>query len=329
MNNEKTIVIYCSGGSGVNIGHLIETQARLKLEKGDSTKFAKIVVHYIDTSESNTKFKGIENNVYLYDNVDGSGSDRTKNKDSIADSIRDILIKHPPGDLSIVINSTGGGSGSVIGPMIASQLLSENKLVICMATQTYGSLKQLRNTVSVLSSYETIAAKRKKVLPILLCDNNEEGETNVNNTFCNSVEMLSILFSGEIERMDTADLEHWINFNKVTDNDIGAVLLDIAYDANSIPKDHTVCAVATLTNGPDSKSDFPRMVEYQTVGFIRTANSEEFKDKSLHFALIDGPIQQAFEARDKELKEADRVTSSRKSRRSIASTDSDDNGMTY
>jgi len=326
---EKTIVVYACGGTGIGIGHLIETQARLNLSKGDSTKFAKTVVHYIDTSESNVKFKGIESNVYLYDKIDGSGSDRTKNKDPIADSIRDILIKHPPGDLNIVINSTGGGSGSVIGPMIASQLLSENQLVICMATQSYGSLKQLRNTVSVLASYETIATKRKKVLPILLCDNNEEGETNVNNTICNAVEMLSILFSGEIERMDSADLEHWINFNKVTDNAVGAVLLDIAYDASTIPKEHVVCSVATLSNGPDSKTDFPRMVEYQAVGFIRTANSDEFKNKALHFALIDGPIQMAFESRDRELKEADRLSASRKTRKSIASGDSDESGITY
>lgn len=326
---EKTIVVYAAGGTGIGIGHLIETQARMNLSKDDSTKFAKTVVHYIDTSESNVKFKGIASNVYLYDNIDGSGSDRTKNKDSISDSIRDILIKHPPGDLNIVINSTGGGSGSVIGPLIASQLLSDNQLVICMATQSYSSLKQLRNTVSVLSSYESIAAKRKKVLPILLCDNNIEGENNVNSTFCNAVNMLSILFSGEIERMDSADLEHWINFNKVTDNPVGAVLLDIAYDAGSIQKDHTVCSVATLSNGPDSKTDFPRMVEYQTVGFIRIANNEEFKNKAMHFALIDGPIQLAFETRDRELKEADRLTASRKTRKSIASSDSDDSGITY
>lgn len=327
--SEKLISVYAVGGCGVNVGSMIEKQAQMNLSKSDNTKFAKIVVHYIDTSESNIKFRGIGDNVYLYDGVDGSGSDRTKNKDSIADSIRDILIKHPPGDLSIVINSTAGGSGSVIGPMIASQLLSEDKLVICMAAQTTGSLKQLRNTVNVLATYETIAVKRKKVLPLLLCNNSEEGESNVNATFCYSVELLSILFSGEIERMDSADLEHWINFNKVTDNAIGAVLLDITHDSKGIKKEHVVCSVATLSNGNDPKTDFPHMVEYQTVGFIKASNGEEFNGKALHFALIDGPIQQAHETRSKELADADRLTSSRKSRKSIADNAGDDLGMVF
>lgn len=326
---EKTIVVYACGGTGVNIGNMIEQQVALKTGVEDKTKFAKVIVNYIDTSEANIKYKSISSNIYLYNDVDGSGSDRRKNNIEIADSVRDILIKHPPGDLSIVINSTAGGSGSVIGPLIASHLLGQDKLVIAMATQSTSTLKHLANTVDVLTGYESIASRRKKVLPLLLCSNQAESESNVNATICNAVEMLAILFSGNIERLDSADLDHWINFDKVTGLDVGAVLLDIAYDPSVFSKDHVVCSVATLANNPDSKTDFPQLVEYQTVGFINNTSNDDIKNKALHFALIDGPIQQAHDARAKELAEAKRLVSSRKTRKSIANNDADDTGMVY
>lgn len=321
MTKQKTIAVYAAGGCGVNIGSIIEEQIKRKQASGDNTVFADIVIHYIDTSEANTKFRNLNENIYLFEGVDGSGSVRTRNKDVISDSVPDIIIKHPPGDLNIVINSTGGGSGSVIGPMIASHLLASDKLVICMATQTTGTIKQLTNTVSVLATYESIAKGRKKVLPLLLCDNSEESETNVNNTISNAVQMLAILFSGKLERLDSADLEHWINYNKVTTNPIGAVLLDIAYDASNFPRDFVVCSVATLVNNPDTATAFPRIVEYQAIGLINSSSENEFASKALHFALIDGPIQQAFETREKELEEATNITASRKARKSIADND--------
>lgn len=326
---DKKVVVYACGGFGINIGHMVEAQAKLKVGKGDDTKFAEIVVHYIDTSESNTKFRQIDKNVYLYDHLDGSGSDRTKNKDSISDSILDILIKHPPGDLNIVVNSTSGGSGSVIGPMLMGQLLETGKLAIAMATQSAATLKQLKNTVSVLATYESIASRKKKVLPLLLCDNEQDGENNVNATVTNAVVMLSILFSGHIERMDSADLEHWVNFDRVTSHGTGAVLFDIIYNAGVIPKNSVVCSVASLANGPETKTQFPQLVEYQTVGFISGNDTEEFKHQALHFVLIDGPVQQAYEERKKQLQEAEQVVSSRKTRKPFVSEAADDGGMVY
>lgn len=327
MTQEKTIVVYACGGAGINIGRSIEDNTLMKVSANETTKFSKIVVNYIDTSEANTKFRSVDKNVYLFDGIDGSGSDRSKNKDSISDSIKDILIKHPPGNLNIVINSTAGGSGSVIGPLLISQLLADSELVIAMAAQTTSTLKQLRNTVSVLSSYENIALRRKKVLPLFLCNNTVESESNVNKNICSTVEILSILFSGQLERLDSADLDHWINFNKVTSNPVGVVQLDLSNDASSIAKDHTVCSVATLTNGPEVNSDFPVMVEYQTIGFIKNSESEEGR-KALHLALIDGPIQEEYEKRNKELAEAERMFSSRKTRKNISS-DCDDDGINY
>lgn len=329
MTKKNIITIYACGGLGINIGHLIEAQSKLKNEDGDLTCFAEVEVVYIDTSESNTKFKNIDKNVYLYEGIDGSGSDRTKNKDTISDSIRDILVKHPPGDLSIILNSTAGGSGSVIGPMLASQLLTEDKLVICLTAQTTSTIKQLRNTVSVLSSYESISLKRKKVLPVLLCDNTAEGENNVDSIFCNTVNMLAILFSGNVERTDSADLDHWINFNKVTSHPVGAVYLDIGYDSSSIGKENVVCSVATLTNSTSSNTTFNRLIEYQTIGFINSGNGDMFANKALHFSLIDGPIQAAYEERSKELNDAERLSSSRKARKSIASNNAGDDGISF
>lgn len=330
MAKEKTLVVYCAGGAGTNIGKLIEEQTKLKLNNNDKTPFAKVIVNYIDTSESNVRHVDSEN-IYLFEGIDGSGSERTRNKDTINDSIPDIILKMPPGDLNIIINSSAGGSGSVIGPMIASHLLKKDELVICMTTVSSNTLKHLKNTVNVLSTYETIARTRNKVLPLLLCNNGIESETNVNATICNAVQMLSILFSGKLDRLDSADLEHWINYNKVTSHDVGAVLLDISFGEMKIDKSHDeVCAVATIANSAETNTKFTaRLVEYQTVGILPGYDNDQFKDHCLHFALIDGPIQTAYENHMNGLKEAEQIASSRKRRVSIETSDADNDGMVF
>ncbi len=313
----KTLVVYACGGMGVNVGKLIEDQVKAKTAEGDNTKYANIVVNYIDTSEANTAFRGVKENLYLFEGMDGSGSMREKNIEVIAQSARDILLKHPPGDINMVIHSAGGGSGSTIGPMLASRLLADKKLVFCCTSQVGGMVTHLENTVDVLNNYEDIPKARRRFLPMLLCNNSVESESNVNNTIANAVQMLAILFSGSIERLDTADLDHWVNIDKITDHQPSVVLFDIVSDLKSIPKDSNVHSVISLVDNIDTKFEFGRAIEYQKVGIMSGGDNDEFKGKAIHFVLIDGPVQAAYAARKLELDEALRELAARKPRKTI------------
>jgi hypothetical protein len=320
----KITVLAC-GGLGINIGQKIETEAN-----GDNVgneKYADLGVFYADTSEANLKKFGIQanaDNVYLFDGIDGSGSLRAKNAASITDAVRDILIRVPKSDLYIVLNSMGGGSGSVIGPSLVSELLGRGDNVVVMTTQVSDVVKRLENTVRTFETYESIAKKRQRVLPIMLCDNGEEPESVVNKTFTMGARMLSILYSGENDRLDSADLDHWINYNKVTSHPVGAVLLDICFGKNFETK-HQVCSVATLAENPDVDTRFNHMVEYQAVGFMMEGVEKDMEP--VHFVLVDGPIQAAYHSKHAMWSEARKRAESVKTRVDISSDAAQDNGL--
>ena len=323
----KKIVVFACGGTGVNIGNMLERQ-----DTTADAKAAAIEVCYIDTSEANVRDYDIKpEQMYIFEGIDGSGSDRTKNSDAISDASKDVLQNFSTGDLHIVIHSMGGGSGSVIGPALASQLLAEGKQVIVMAVQTTAMIKHLKNTVAVFKTFEAIAKKRKRVLPILLVSNDHESESNVDRTVTGAISMLSLLFSGNVNRLDSADLEHWLNFNKVTSFAHGTALLDITTEAKEMHKGDSICAVATIAQNPNVATQYSSDIEYQTVGYISTLESEEFAKKALHFVLIDGPIKRAFDACDLREKEAEKAITSRKSRAviEVADDEADDNGLVY
>lgn len=323
----KKLCVYACGGTGINVGLQIERIVAGDMKSEDINTFADVVVYFIDTSESNIRTRKSTDNVYLYTDLDGSGSKRAKNASVISGLVRDVLVKYPPGDINVVINSMGGGSGSVIGPQIASELLHNDQLVVCMATQVVDNTIHLANTVKTFETYESIAQKREKVLPLVLCNNGEESEENVNRTFTNAVQMLSILFSGNNERQDTADLDHWINFEKVINYPTGAVLLDIVHDRNTIDDTHVICSVATITDSKAADTKFPKLVEYQTVGYINGGQREGDAVKVIHFALIDGPIQAAYKLRVAELADMEKILAARPKRKSIAVDTTDDSGM--
>ena len=316
MENNSTITVYACGGTGVNIGRIIEEQCNRDRAQDDDTPFANVEVYYIDTSDSNTK-RIKTDNVYLFDGIDGSGSDRKRNKDIIENYVPDILQNMPPKDLSVVIHSTSGGSGSVIGPMLTSRLLKEKKATITAAVLTSETAIHLKNTVMVLGSFEGMGKARNRVLPVMLCNNSENGEANVNATISNAVQVLAILYSGKLDRLDSADLDNWINFNNVTSHEVGAVLLDITNKEIKLQKNEEVCSVVTIVNDSSTNANFQSVVEYQKVGII-SSNNQQFKDQALHFVLIDGAIQEAYKNHMTTLEEMNKQISSRPRRVSIA-----------
>lgn len=322
----KKIVVYCCGGTGVNIGKLIEKEVNGRLHAEDHTPSADIQIVNIDTSDSDLRTHKGKDNTYLFKGMDGSGSDRTMNKDEIEQAIPEILNRFRPGDLSIVINSCGGGSGSVIGPLLLVQLLAEAHPTIAIGIENTDTVTRLRNTVKVLNSYEGIAQSNERVIPTYLCDGSTESEANINSDIVLAVESLSILFSGEIDRLDSADLRNWINYNNVTKGAIGAMKLMIFTDPKVISDDMTICSVVTLANSPDVKVKFPRTMEYHPVGILE--NAKTFQG-ALHFALVDGPIQETHAKRKAELADAERQVAARKPRQSIANVKNGGNGIDF
>lgn len=313
----KKIVVYCCGGTGVNIGKEIAKINQVRMHAGEYMPAAEVEVVNIDTSESDLRRMTNRDNTYLFRGMDGSGSERKMNAPEIEASIPEIINKFRPGDWNIVLNSCGGGSGSVIGPYLIEALLAEEKQTIAIGVVNADTVTRLRNSVRVLRSYEGVAVAAGRVLPVMLHHGDKESENNINSKIVADIKTLSILFSGEIDRLDSADLKNWLNFNNITAGEVGAVALKIITDPASVTDDMHVCSVVSLANSVNAKVKFPRAMEYHPVGIL---DEGEESQRVLHFALIDGEIQAEHDLRDSQLTDMERQVSARRPRVSIAST---------
>lgn len=228
--------VYACGGAGVNIGkNILPASAN---------------VIFVDTSKSN--LKDVKNdNIFLLEEMDGAGKERAFTYENFKDIAGNVLIKHNPSDeLNIVITSLSGGSGSVIGPMLARELATMNKNVITIAFISTSSAKEIDNSIKTLMTFKSLAAKSKKAMALMVLDN-RIGRSQVDKKIIQTVNLFSLIIDkSRTEEFDMADLKNFINFDKVTQNAPCASVIDIAEkkDKQDRKGEHTVATIHVTSN---------------------------------------------------------------------------------
>ena len=150
------VTVYCAGGAGLNVGQYFE-----KHRGNNEPAFAEINIVYIDTSRSNLRANISADNCYMLKGMDGSGKMRSENHEEIAVHIRAILQQFKPADLNIVLSSAAGGSGSVIAPLLTSELLKSEVPTVVISIGSADTKTDIENTLDTIKSYEAIARMRK------------------------------------------------------------------------------------------------------------------------------------------------------------------------
>lgn len=284
------IQLYACGGAGVNIGKTFEA-----LRGSQEIGCALMEIVYIDTSRANISQEIPEKHCYLLKGVDGSGKIRRENYQAIADHTREILQMFEPTDLSIVVSSGSGGSGSVIAPSIVSELLERGEQVIVMVIGSTDTKLDMDNTLKTLKSYDAIVKKTGKPVVMVYLENNSKTSPRavVDNSIKRVISSLSFLYSRENDELDSRDLHNWINFHIPTAYEPQVAILGI-YE-NEIPEEArtSVISVATLANhGADTFLGFHP--DYQCVGFKPEGVTEDLKAiTQLHFTTSTNVAAQA------------------------------------
>jgi hypothetical protein len=288
------IMIYAAGGTGINIGSHFQKHTGQQ-EPG----FAEIDVCYLDTSKSNLLKGCTEENTFIFDGADGSGKVKGTNYGPIKDRMAEVLNKFKPKKMNIILHSTSGGSGSVIGLVLINEMIARNELFIVISVGSTNSEKELSNTLGTLQSYDNIGSQNEHSVPVAYFENSKEtprGHVDIN--IHRLIVSLSALFSGQNNAMDSSDLKHWIQYEKVTNHPAGMVSLEVFNGVIQPPKDTYVVSVATLTlkaEGFDPDiNNIP--VGYQTVGYVPEDLTKIITIKSpVHYCLMFGPINQTVE----------------------------------
>lgn len=325
MKNNGTITIYACGGAGLNIGSYFE-----KYRGTPSAGFAEVNVVYIDTSKSNLNEVHSPDYTYTFEGMDGSGKIRRENAAAISESVMDIIHKFKPGNLSIVLSSLSGGTGSVIAPSIVSELLARNENVIVCAVSSNDSRIEIENNIKTLKSYESVAKLRKSPVVMLYRENSTSTpRKETDDKIRKEIVMLAALFSGQNNELDTSDLHNWLYYNRVSSFDPKLSLLEFYNDTINDVKHGTVVTVASIAN-KDESTTCGMLVEYQCVGFVDDKNKAAVNiGNRLHFAVLDGVVMEIFKSLSDSAAQLDEAKNARISRGSILSKDdnAENNGL--
>lgn len=282
--NRKRVRLYALGGAGINVG-----SSFVKYEKKGSEGFAKIETVFVDTSKSNISSSIPVENIYLVDNLDGSGKIRASNYEALLECSKEILHKHRPGDVNVVLHSTGGGTGSTIGPIIVSELLARGENVIVIMTGSTSSRIETENTLKTLKSYEVISNKRQ--IPVIAAyreNTQDKPRGMVDSEVQTLIVFIAAIFSGQNRELDMSDLRNFLQYNKVTSYAPKLSLFEVFTRNIILTKGQTLVSLATLID-EKSSSDVDVHPEYQAVGFISQNTKEAMTvDVPIHACVISG-----------------------------------------
>jgi predicted aconitase with swiveling domain len=258
------IVFYGAGGCGINnVGYFNESK--------DNPAYADIEVVYIDASHSNLREDFKDESVFILPDVDGSGKIRRENHREITKVIKQVLLQHEPGDFNVVVFSASGGSGSVIGPLIMSELLERGLSAVCMVVGSDESIITANNTLNTLKSLEAIAQRVKAPVVMYYEHNDRQRKRHeIDQQIQLAMSTLAVLANRTNREIDTKDISNWLYFNKTTTMTPQLAILDINTDAEEAIKIKNPISIASIY----AHEDIPLLTsipEYHAAGYLRTA----------------------------------------------------------
>lgn len=304
------VVVYAAGGAAVNIcKELYRPHDDVLKDEG----FAELQVVFIDTSRSNFPKDLPDSAYYLVQGtgdavVDGSGKVRDTNYKAASLAVPDILHGFRPGDLSIVVHSSSGGSGSVCGPLLAAELLAQGKAVIVLQVGSTTCEQEIKNTINTLLSYQGIVTKRNLPVVSLYLENSKQTPSDQNDVAIRYVILLlAAIWSGENLGLDSKDLDNFLNYQRVSKYTpaFTGLKLYTGDEAPVIEKGQAVSSVVSLIReGEDS--DPGLLVGYHSYGILSQAASEAIKRPSpIHLHTVQGFFTDVVVRLQEKLKEAE------------------------
>lgn len=277
--------IFACGGAATNIARAFEPH-----RGATRAGFASIDAVYIDTSRSNLNNEIPRDAVYLIDGLDGSGKVRRENANEIANHSANILNTHGPVDLNIVLSSLAGGSGSVIAPTIAGELLAMGQNVIIIGVGGTDAALDIENTMKTLKSYESLAQLHETPIIMSYFENsNENPRRKIDAAVVDMIMMLAILFSRENKELDSRDLYNFLRFtNVVSGAHPQLAALSLIEGTNTIPQIGNIFSVATLAT-EETGTALSETPDYQAVGYMPAeAAVKALQQAPIHFVTSDG-----------------------------------------
>jgi hypothetical protein len=240
---KKEVTIYFVGGCGLNLAEHTEAS-----QLGEFTGFAKPNIVYYDSSNSNLPEKN-PGKVSIRHETDGFGKSRAEAFAVLkSGAAQNLLKENPPAELSVVVFSLSGGTGSVMGPLIIDSLLQMGKPVVAIGILAAECERTTKNTIDTIKTLAAISKKNNKPVVMSFHDNFGPGSTleSVNLNVSQEIRALLLLGSGQNLGLDSTDIAKFLQYNfNATNHPAGLVDLLINF-GNSVEVDTAITTISLL-----------------------------------------------------------------------------------
>lgn len=311
--------VYGCGGAGLNI-------AAKFINRPEQPGYATVHPVFIDTSRSNLKDNVNKDDVYILDNVDGSGKIRKENASEIQNVVKNVLLELRPMDFNVVVFSASGGSGSVFGPLMMGELLSRGLPVVGVVVGSDESALTCQNTMNTLKSLEGISRREGKPA-VIYYDHNTRGSRrgDIDDSMIAAIGALSVLCSRQNEEMDSQDIVNWLEYHKSSPVRPQLSTLHILENEDKIAAVRNPISIASLYRSADDDT-IKAVPDYNTHGFTGSASAVG----PLHFIINVDSVPAIGQRIKKTLDELQEVRDSRVNHGSLAQDDEfDEGGMVF
>lgn len=256
----KTRIYYC-GGTGFNIGST------------HGTSFAGAC--FLDSSDANMKDKQIPaDRIYLIPGTDGAGGDQAFMMPYARKHSDEMINRFEPGDFNIVVLGAGGGSGATIGIQVGRKLLEAGYPTVFIVVGGTDATRRIRNTTNVIKNLESVSLATK--LPVIVhYVPNQPSEAEADSQVLFALDALINLTDQTNARLDTQDVQNWVQYNAVCAVDPQLSMLYISDNRAEAAAVLEPISIASLYTDPAKNIPFGASF-VRTVGFATNDAKMEY-----------------------------------------------------
>lgn len=283
VKEPETVTIYGAGGCGINIATMFQ-----EYNKGDG--YARLTPVYLDTSRSNIKDGVPDSQCFILPDMDGSGKVRAENAGEISSHISKVLDSHKPSKFNIVVFSTGGGTGSVFGPLLARELARRAIPQVLVVVSEADSAIAAQNALGTYKTLESIYRSVNEPLVVSWHKNSTDTPRPVvDENVYDIINKLAVLSSGQNRELDSRDLNNWVYYTRPRpDLKPQLCLLTVTDDSAIAQKiDKPLSAINLLNDTSSVTKDLKP--EYSTNGYIPTMS--DAPDHGLIYVASIGEVE--------------------------------------
>lgn len=296
MSKRVTRIYACGGGAIKITADLVDY---VNVQGFSDTKVSRL-----DTSDKNLTVNMEQSSIFVLDGADGSGKQRDHNYKPVVAAMPKILAQHQPEDYNIVLFTAGGGSGSVIGPVLMGELLARKAPVIALVIGTTGDETQAQNSVNTIKSLGGIQAQHKRPLVFSYFEvNQHNSQADVDAQVRSLLPVLLNLLDSDNTIIDNKDIINFLDWTNAR-KEIPAQLVALeTYNGDEINELAGKAPITMASIYPDAEREYlPVTPAYSTDG-IRSElpAGNVFSEITMHYVIHATPITPIFSALEKTL----------------------------